>query len=530
MRSLKEPMGCSLSQPAGDVSALLTAAVPLCVLIRTGAAPTATGAASGSSSTGATTGSKRIPSPNRTDPQRTRLRTGALQQLPGALAEKESDEDTSSDDGSVGIAGEETDGSPDDVPPEVIDVGDEDDGAACSDDGNTGSSSSDGDTAIGSTKSNSSSSAKGKGKAASSSRGRGGRGRARGRGRTVQANSSSSSSKAVARAVKLPSKRKGDKHMPQLTDDDWCKLSELRTMLNVFYEATTQLEGEKYVTCSMVPLHIKAIVTELEKLSTSYDSSISATADLLLADLRKRWQEWPRAIYINVALDPRTKRMSCFDAQQKTEAWRLVKEEMASLERHKVAAATTTAAAAAAAATATATSSPQQQQQPQRGGSSSSAPRASSGSSSSTRKRASIFESDADDTHSDDGTEVTTIDPEYFLQSRIDNEIKLFKELGRLDPRKDRQTPFEWWRSAATAYPLLAAVARKWLAVPASSAASERLFSSAGLTVSKKRTRLGTDRVSTLVFLKTAWPTLQRKGLLHGAHESIASKSYTKSR
>lgn len=91
MRSLKEPMGCSLSQPAGDVSALLTAAVPLCVLIRTGAAPTATGAASGSSSTGATTGSKRIPSPNRTDPQRTRLRThcsSCLARLPKKRATK----------------------------------------------------------------------------------------------------------------------------------------------------------------------------------------------------------------------------------------------------------------------------------------------------------------------------------------------------------------------------------------------------------------------------------------------------------
>jgi len=317
--------------------------------------------------------------------------------------------------------------------------------------------------------------------------------------------------------------------MPQLTDDEWSKLSDLRAMLNVFYEATTQLEGEKYVTCSMVPLHIKAIVTELEKLSTSYDSSISATADLLLADLRKRWQEWPRAIYINVVLDPRTKRMSCFDAQQKTEAWRLVKEEMASLERHKV-------AAAAAVTVATATSSSPQQQQ-QRGGSSSSAPQDSSCSaprnssgSISTSKRASIFDSDGEDNYSDDGTEVTTLDPEYFLQSRIDNEIKLFKELGRLDPRKDRQTPFEWWRNAASAYPLLAAVARKWLAVPASSAASERLFSSAGLTVSKKRTSLSSDRVSTLVFLKTAWPTLQRKGLLQGPHESIVSKSSSKSR
>jgi zinc finger BED domain-containing protein 1 (E3 SUMO-protein ligase ZBED1) len=64
---------------------------------------------------------------------------------------------------------------------------------------------------------------------------------------------------------------------------------------------------------------------------------------------------------------------------------------------------------------------------------------------------------------------------------------------------------------------LLSVVARKWLAVPASSAASERMFSSAGLTVSKKRTCLKADRVSTLVFLKTAWPALEAQGVLYGA-------------
>ena len=40
-----------------------------------------------------------------------------------------------------------------------------------------------------------------------------------------------------------------------------------------------------------------------------------------------------------------------------------------------------------------------------------------------------------------------------------------------------------------------------YLAVPASSAASERVFSTAGNIVTKLRNRLGTERVDTLTFL-----------------------------
>jgi zinc finger BED domain-containing protein 1 (E3 SUMO-protein ligase ZBED1) len=93
---------------------------------------------------------------------------------------------------------------------------------------------------------------------------------------------------------------------------------------------------------------------------------------------------------------------------------------------------------------------------------------------------------------------------------------------------QEKENPYMWWRERAANYPLLSVVARKWLAVPASSAASERMFSSAGLTVSKKRTRLKTDHVSTLVFLKTAWPTLEAKGILYGSNGKCSVAKDTK--
>jgi hypothetical protein len=59
--------------------------------------------------------------------------------------------------------------------------------------------------------------------------------------------------------------------------------------------------------------------------------------------------------------------------------------------------------------------------------------------------------------------------------------------------------PLTWWRSAASELPILAGFARRYLAAPATTAASERLFSLAGVVVNPARTRLGPDRVNELV-------------------------------
>ncbi|CAM9924202.1 unnamed protein product, partial [Sphacelaria rigidula] len=53
----------------------------------------------------------------------------------------------------------------------------------------------------------------------------------------------------------------------------------------------------------------------------------------------------------------------------------------------------------------------------------------------------------------------------------------------------------------ARSFPLLARVALRVLAIPASSVQSGRLFSVAGYTVTKKRACLPSDNVEPLVFL-----------------------------
>ena len=59
-----------------------------------------------------------------------------------------------------------------------------------------------------------------------------------------------------------------------------------------------------------------------------------------------------------------------------------------------------------------------------------------------------------------------------------------------------------WWKMAAPEYPKLAAVARKLLSIPATSAASESVFRYAGLTVTELRNRLSQETVSDILFIR----------------------------
>ena len=68
--------------------------------------------------------------------------------------------------------------------------------------------------------------------------------------------------------------------------------------------------------------------------------------------------------------------------------------------------------------------------------------------------------------------------------------------------------PLPWWRDNCVNFPMVAALARKVLAIPATSAQSERLFSKAGQVVTNRRSSLGSENVELLLFLRTMWPVI----------------------
>ena len=63
------------------------------------------------------------------------------------------------------------------------------------------------------------------------------------------------------------------------------------------------------------------------------------------------------------------------------------------------------------------------------------------------------------------------------------------------------ENPLKWWKQNVSKYPTLSVLARQYFSIPGTSVPSERIFSSAGLVVSKLRNRLSLSLVDQIIFL-----------------------------
>ena len=88
----------------------------------------------------------------------------------------------------------------------------------------------------------------------------------------------------------------------------------------------------------------------------------------------------------------------------------------------------------------------------------------------------------------------TAISPEQ----KVKFEVSMYLKEPRLDAEED---PLKWWKGHEEIYPILSKVAKKYLSVPATSTASERLFSKSGKIVTPTRASLKPEKVEMLVFL-----------------------------
>ena len=95
-------------------------------------------------------------------------------------------------------------------------------------------------------------------------------------------------------------------------------------------------------------------------------------------------------------------------------------------------------------------------------------------------------------------TEDTAAGPSPQQDQAIAFELQAYLQARPLDPEAD---PLEWRKASQTLYPLLSKLATKYLCIPATSAASERVFSTGGNVVTCLRSSLKPDQVNRLVFL-----------------------------
>ena len=70
------------------------------------------------------------------------------------------------------------------------------------------------------------------------------------------------------------------------------------------------------------------------------------------------------------------------------------------------------------------------------------------------------------------------------------------------DPKGNPHASLDWWRDNEHVFPHVAAMARKWLAVQATSAPSERVFACMRNVAERKRWNLDVSFLASLVFQK----------------------------
>ena len=88
-------------------------------------------------------------------------------------------------------------------------------------------------------------------------------------------------------------------------------------------------------------------------------------------------------------------------------------------------------------------------------------------------------------------------------ETKVKNELELYALLKSIDDFE--QDSLQWWRQHSSSLPILSRVARRYLNIPATSASSERIFSSAGLLVTKKRSVINSNTVAEVTFLQSNW-------------------------
>ena len=84
---------------------------------------------------------------------------------------------------------------------------------------------------------------------------------------------------------------------------------------------------------------------------------------------------------------------------------------------------------------------------------------------------------------------------------RYKMEPPLLKYIWKDNKTAGRNNPLEWWQKNEFKYPNVAKLARAVLCIPATSAPSERVFSTAGRTISAERSRMLPDNAADLIFL-----------------------------
>lgn len=296
-----------------------------------------------------------------------------------------------------------------------------------------------------------------------------------------------------------------------LDHTDWANLNNLLKILKPFKDAQKLLEGEKYVTASFVAGAVTTIGTKLKAIADDPTSVSADAASSLLTDFEERWrasgvpmfqdtvERGARdrqigvhpALLIATFLDPRCKSLfSVPDEESKTAIRSRVLQLMKDSE--------TAHRASLAPATAAPPSEEKEEEEE----------------SEDEEDMFAAVEAAAAAAASDGGDNAAGV---LSVNDTCSEELKRYMAAPMLNIRTKVEghyiwhDPLAWWNMNQVAYPILARLAMVYLAVQATSAPSERVFSMASRVISTRRTRLNPTMAGKMLFVSENWKWWQEQ-------------------
>lgn len=256
----------------------------------------------------------------------------------------------------------------------------------------------------------------------------------------------------------------------EMTDENWSLAEALIPILKPFKQVTVMSSGQKYPSISSVYVHLYIIMKNISDLKPDDAAAIKECRKAITNELQTRYYPTGYSV-LNAAkaavVDPRYKLLKFFKEAPRQETYAAVRLELMAV----------------------------------------------------------VIPDPLTVSQTNDAITDKTDEPESKRQ-RLENaaENNIFDDLASLCAADDNassvdelstylsETPLnvngdilQYWRDNTPRYPRLAALARKYLCIPATSVPSESAFSTAGHVINKKRASLSPDTVDMLVFFNRNW-------------------------
>lgn len=255
-----------------------------------------------------------------------------------------------------------------------------------------------------------------------------------------------------------------------LSPHDWDVIESAVQILKVFYDVTTEVCGENYVTLSKVSLYYRIMMDHIiaqENKNSSITIEIIQLTDDLKSGLETRFREIESDVLVSEAtlLDPRFKKKGFKFQHNYERALERIKNRLIGMRTQSASRVNQAPPVQSV-----------QESQP-------------SPSTAMLCVTASIW--------AEFDEEIANLVPDNPTAAGIRELDRYLQE----DYLKRTNDPLQWWESRKTTYPLLYDIVKKRLCLAATSVPCERIFSKAGQILIEKRSRLTSSKVTQLLFL-----------------------------